>query len=89
IDYLKTSGRAAPRVALVEKYAKAQGLWHEPGQAEAQYSAVLHLDLGDVKPSLAGPKRPQDRVLLQDVQANARDAIAGLTAKRTPKAAVE
>lgn len=89
LNYLRLSGRPEAQIALVEAYAKAQGLWHEPGQAEAQYSAVLHLDLGDVKPSLAGPKRPQDRVLLQDVQANARDAIAGLTAKRTPKAAVE
>jgi len=89
LNYLRLSGRPEAQIALVEAYAKAQGLWHEPGQAEAQYSAVLHLDLGDVKPSLAGPKRPQDRVLLQDMQANARDAIAGLTAKRTPKAAVE
>ena len=89
LNYLRLSGRPEAQIALVEAYAKAQGLWHEPGQAEAQYSAVLHLDLGDVKPSLAGPKRPQDRVLLQDVQANARDAIAGLTAKRTPKAAGE
>ena len=89
LNYLRLSSRPEAQIALVEAYAKAQGLWYEPGQAEAQYSAVLHLDLGDVKPSLAGPKRPQDRVLLQDVQANARDAIAGLTAKRTPKAAVE
>ncbi|HZH44530.1 MAG TPA: aconitate hydratase AcnA [Lysobacter sp.] len=89
LTYLRLSGRPEAQIALVEAYAKAQGLWHEPGQAEAQYSAVLHLDLGDVKPSLAGPKRPQDRVLLQDVQANAREAIGGLAAKRAPKVAVE
>jgi len=64
VRYLKLSGRSDERVALVEAYAKAQGLWREDGQPAADYSDVISLDLGDVEPSLAGPKRPQDRVPL-------------------------
>ncbi len=64
IRYLALSGRSAQTIALVEAYAKAQGLWHDAGDAgmEAVYSSTLHLDLASVRPSLAGPKRPQDRV---------------------------
>ncbi|MEJ7746189.1 MAG: aconitase family protein, partial [Luteimonas sp.] len=81
--YLRLSGRDEAHIALVEAYAKAQGLWHEPGQPAATYSAVMELDLGEVKPSLAGPKRPQDRVLLEKMQANYRANIEELlTAKR-------
>src|SRR5690606_15619275 len=65
LNYLRLSGRDEAQTALVEAYAKAQGLWHAPDSAHAQYSATLELDLADVKPSLAGPKRPQDRVLLE------------------------
>ena len=70
IRYLRLSGRSEEQIALVEAYAKAQGLWHEPGQPEARYSSVLELDMATVKPSLAGPRRPQDRVLLEDMKAN-------------------
>ena len=66
IRYLQLSGRDEKTVALVEAYAKAQGLWRETGAAEAEYSDLLELDLGDIVPSLAGPKRPQDRVPLAD-----------------------
>jgi aconitate hydratase len=66
IRYLKLSGRSDERIALVEAYARAQGLWREDGQAEAEYSDILELDLAAVKPSIAGPKRPQDRILLSD-----------------------
>lgn len=82
LNYLRLSGRSEEQINLVEAYAKAQGLWHEPGSPHAQYSTTLELDMGTVKPSLAGPKRPQDRVLLEDVQNNYREALVGLTANR-------
>ena len=82
LNYLRLSGRSEEQINLVEAYAKAQGLWHEPGSPHAQYSSTLELDMGTVKPSLAGPKRPQDRVLLEDVQKNCREALVGMTANR-------
>ncbi|MCF3474743.1 aconitate hydratase AcnA [Stenotrophomonas geniculata] len=82
LNYLRLSGRSEEQIDLVEAYAKAQGLWHEPGSPHAQYSTTLELDMGTVKPSLAGPKRPQDRVLLEDVQKNYREALVGMTANR-------
>lgn len=63
ITYLKLTGRDAQQLALVEEYAKAQGLWHDPAH-EPEYSEYLELDLATVVPSLAGPKRPQDRIEL-------------------------
>ncbi|QUD87027.1 aconitate hydratase AcnA [Phenylobacterium montanum] len=77
IDYLAATGRAPERVALVEAYAKAQGLWHEEGAADPVFTDTLELDLGSVLPSLAGPKRPQDRVLLSDAAAKFNEALAG------------
>ncbi|CAN5276645.1 aconitate hydratase AcnA [soil metagenome] len=65
IDYLKLTGRSAEQLALVEAYAKEQGLWHDPS-AEPRYSEQLELDVSTVVPSLAGPKRPQDRVPVTD-----------------------
>ncbi len=82
LNYLRLSGRSEEQINLVEAYAKAQGLWHEPGSPHAQYSTTLELDMGTVKPSLAGPKRPQDRVLLEDVQKNYREALVGMTSNR-------
>ena len=82
LRYMRLSGRTAEQIALVEAYAKAQGMWHEPGQPDANYSATLTLDMGDIKPSLAGPKRPQDRVLLSDMQANFRANVTGFTSGR-------
>jgi aconitate hydratase len=64
IDYLRTTSRTDERVALVEAYAKAQGMWLTPDMADPVFTDSLELDLGDVVPSLAGPKRPQDRVTL-------------------------
>jgi len=75
IDYLSATGRAPDRVALVEAYAKAQGLWHEEGAAEPVFTDSLDLDLGAVLPSIAGPKRPQDRVLLSDASARFIDGL--------------
>ncbi|MGI5348256.1 aconitate hydratase AcnA [Streptomyces sp. CA-250714] len=65
INYLKLTGRSAEQLALVESYAKEQGLWHDPAQ-EPEYSEYLELDLATVVPSIAGPKRPQDRIALAD-----------------------
>ena len=66
VRYLELSGRPSETVALVEQYAKAQGLWRD-ASVEPAYSSTLELDLGSVRPSLAGPKRPQDRVDIADV----------------------
>jgi aconitate hydratase len=85
INYLRLSGRDEKLIALVEAYAKKQGLWHDASTPHADYSSTLELDLGDVRPSLAGPKRPQDRVLLGDVRTSYRDALNALTANRKPK----
>jgi aconitate hydratase len=68
VRYLRLSGRSEQRIALVEAYARAQGLWREDGQPEAEYTDILELDLAQVLPSIAGPKRPQDRVLLSDAK---------------------
>ncbi len=73
--YLELTGRSAEQLALVETYAKEQGLWHDP-DAEPRYSEKLELDLATVVPSLAGPKRPQDRVSLSDAKQAFRGALA-------------
>jgi aconitate hydratase len=79
IDYMRFTGRDEDHLALVEAYAKAQGLWHDPGAPEPVYSEYATLELGDVEPSLAGPSRPQDRVAL----AAAKDAFR-VALDRTP-----
>ncbi len=77
IDYLAATGRDAERVALVEAYAKEQGLWFEPGMEHPVFSDTLELDLATIEPSLAGPKRPQDRVLLSNAAAAFRESLLG------------
>src|SRR6202044_3742773 len=74
LTYLRLTGRSDAQVALVEAYARAQGLWHDP-QAHARYSEELELDLSTIVPSLAGPKRPQDRVALSDAKSSFRTAL--------------
>ncbi len=74
LAYLRLTGRSGEQVALVETYAKEQGLWHDPS-AEPRYSERVELDLSTVVPSLAGPKRPQDRVPLTDAKAMFRTAL--------------
>jgi aconitate hydratase len=74
IRYLKLTGRSAKQLALVEAYAKEQGLWHDPSR-EAAYSEYLELDLSTVVPSIAGPKRPQDRISLSDSKDSFRGTI--------------
>ncbi|HEX7758331.1 MAG TPA: aconitate hydratase AcnA [Caulobacteraceae bacterium] len=88
IDYLAATGRTADRVALVEAYAKAQGFWHEPGAADPVFSDTLDLDLSSVLPSLAGPKRPQDRVLLSESASKFKDALTGEFSKTDDTAAL-
>jgi aconitate hydratase A / 2-methylisocitrate dehydratase len=83
LRYLEFSGRPKERVELVEAYCKEQGLFHDEDSEEATYSDALELDLGDVEPSLAGPKRPQDRVALTDA---AKDFCAELEEQVGPEA---
>ncbi len=73
--YLKLTGRSEEQLALVEAYAKEQGLWHDPS-VEPRFSEKLELDLATVVPSLAGPKRPQDRVSLSEAKESFRGALA-------------
>jgi len=75
LRYLGFSGRPAETIELVEAYAKEQGLWHDEDAEEPTYSETLELDLGTVVPSLAGPKRPQDRVSLTESKASFRFAL--------------
>ena len=82
LDYLRLSGRSEEQIALVEAYAREQLLWREPGAAEAEYSTVVELDLGTVEPSLAGPKRPQDRVLLKNIKSTFAESLAALKQER-------
>jgi aconitate hydratase len=74
IDYLKMTGRSEEQLALVEAYAKEQGMWHDP-QREPKYSEYIELDLSDVVASIAGPKRPQDRIALTDAKSAFRKDI--------------
>ena len=85
LNYLRLSGRSAGQIALVEAYARAQGLWHDEHTPQAEFSATLELDLATVRPSLAGPKRPQDRVLLGEVRTSYLDGLKPLIAGRKPR----
>jgi aconitate hydratase len=75
LDYLRLTNRSEEQIALVEAYAKAQGLFLTADSAEPEYSDALELDLGTVVPSMAGPKRPQDRINLPDVKKNFLDTL--------------
>src|SRR3954469_565759 len=83
LRYLEFSGRTKERIEIVEAYARAQGLWHDEDSEEPTYSETLALDLGDVVPSLAGPKRPQDRVSLTESKAAFRLALEDLMPEDT------
>jgi aconitate hydratase len=78
LDYLRLTGRDASRVELVEAYAKAQGLFRYPGDPDPVYSETIDLDLSTVEPSLAGPKRPQDRVSLKQAKSGFQAALASM-----------
>ena len=70
LDYLRLTGRSEERIALVEAYSKAQGMWRDSSSPDPLFTATLELDLSQVQPSVAGPKRPQDRVTLGDIGAS-------------------
>jgi aconitate hydratase len=89
LDYLQLTGRDPARIRLVEAYARAQGMFRTPESPEPVYSETIELDLGSVEPSLAGPRRPQDRVPLSGVKASFQAAVSSLTPARTPNAATE
>ncbi|MDA3913172.1 aconitate hydratase AcnA, partial [Oleiagrimonas sp.] len=82
VNYMRLSGRSEDQIALVEAYAKAQGLWHDENTPRAEFTATLELDMSEVRPSMAGPKRPQDRVLLSDMKKNFHEVVGPLTANR-------
>ena len=82
INYLRLTGRPAAQVALVEAYAKAQGMWRDADAPEADYSDAMTLDMGAVAPSLAGPKRPQDRIPLEEAKSSFRRHLAEATKNR-------
>ena len=87
IDYLRLTGRSAEQLELVEAYARTQGLWHDPS-AEPRYSEYLELDLATVVPSIAGPKRPQDRILLSEAKRSFESIIDSYRTEKTSKAQV-
>ena len=78
LDYLRLTGRDESQVKLVEAYAKAQGMWHDP-QLEPRYSEYLELDLSTVSPSIAGPKRPQDRILISEAKESFEETAGDYT----------
>ena len=82
LDYLKLTGRPEQQLALVETYAREQGLWHDPA-AETRYSEELSLDLSTIVPSIAGPKRPQDRIALANAKTAFRDALPNYVPEAT------
>ncbi|HKE43616.1 MAG TPA: aconitate hydratase AcnA [Steroidobacteraceae bacterium] len=85
LRYLELSGRSKEHIELVGAYAKHQGLWREDGQKAAEYTDVLSLDLGTVEPSLAGPRRPQDRVPLRSAKTIYRQAVKKMADERAQK----
>jgi aconitate hydratase len=88
LRYLRLTGRSEEQIALVEAYYRAQGLFHTSDAAEAEYSATLQLDLSTVEPSVAGPKRPQDRVLLSQTPASFAQKLPELQGPNANKAVV-
>jgi aconitate hydratase len=85
IRYLELTGRSMGQIALVEAYAKAQGMWRVDGAKAADYTDVVELDLARVEPALAGPKRPQDRVPLRSAQSVFRSSLKKMADERTQK----
>jgi aconitate hydratase len=83
IDYLRMTGRSDEQLALVEAYAKEQGMWHDTAR-EPKYSEYIELDLSDVVPSIAGPKRPQDRIALDDAKTAFRKDIHNYVEENLP-----
>ena len=84
LNYLRLTGRSEHQIALVETYARAQGMFRETGSAPALYTDTLELDLGAVEPSIAGPKRPQDRIPLTAAKSTISGALQSMQAGRDP-----
>ncbi len=82
LDYLRFTGRGAEQVDVVERYAKEQGLWHDP-TAELRFDNLIRLDLSTVEPSIAGPRRPQDRVPLASARSRFQSELAEMLADRS------
>ena len=82
VDYLRFTGRSKTQVELVEAYCREQGLFHGPDTPEAEYSDTLELDLSSIVPSLAGPRRPQDRVPLSGVKESFLGQLSGLSTRK-------
>ena len=87
LDYLRLTARDASRVELVEAYAKAQGLFRNPGDPDPVYSETIELDLATIEPSLAGPKRPQDRVSLKQAKSGFQTALGSMLGSSSQKGA--
>jgi len=87
LDYLRLTGRDAERVALVGAYARAQGLFRQPGAPDPVYSETIELDLTTVEPSLAGPRRPQDRVSVKQVKSSFNTALPSMMTVSSKQAA--
>ncbi len=87
LDYLELTGRSAHQIALVEAYSKAQGLWHDPS-VEPRYSEYLELDLSTVVPSIAGPRRPQDRIELDHAREQFHKDLEGFLSDQTARSEV-
>ena len=85
LDYLRMTGRPPEQIALVEAYCKEQGLFHSAASAEGEYSEVVELDLSTVEPSVAGPRRPQDRVALSKVKESFETTLPTLITPRMPR----
>ena len=86
LDYLRLTGREASRIRLVEAYARAQGMFRTAGTPDAEYAERLELDLGSVEPSIAGPRRPQDRVTLHQAKASFQQALTRTLSERKAQA---
>ena len=84
LAYLRLTGREEAQISLIESYAKAQGLWRYDDAVDADYTDIIELDLGAVQPSIAGPRRPQDRILLGEMQRGYQREIESLRATNVP-----
>jgi len=89
VRYLELSGRDPAHIEMIKAYAKEQGLWREEGEPDGYYTDVLELDLGDVEPSLAGPKRPQDRIPLKNAKTRYREVLGPMVEERGDKGSGE
>ena len=83
IKYLHQSGRSIEQIALVEAYAQAQDMWRYSGMPDAHYTKILELDMASVQPSLAGPRRPQDRITLDQMKTEVAKELDAMTESRS------